>query len=105
MAFVRKKKKYDAELDYLFDWAPLTNGNGGVSDWLCSGEEISSYTITADSGITVDSSQLANSNTSVQVWLSGGTIGQSYSVTCDIETNNATPRVDGRTLEVKVIDR
>lgn len=79
-------------LDYKFDFKGLTNGNGST-DWLVSGETISSRTITADSGITVDSSSITDTNTSVTVWLSSGTAGQSYDVACEIVTS------DSRTIE------
>ena len=89
-------------LDYVFDWAPLTNGRtGAISDWLTSGETIVSRTITAETGITVDSSSITDSNTSVTVWLSGGTAGENYIVTCTIVTSA------GRTAErsIKVLAR
>jgi len=75
-------------LDYVFDFAPLTNGREGAeSDWLASGETISTRTITAETGITVDSSSITDTNTSVTVWLSGGTVGQEYAVDCRITTS------------------
>lgn len=95
-------KDPQAVLDYKFDWAALTNGNGS-SDWLASGETIASRTITAATGITVDSSSLTDTNTSVTVWLSGGTAGQEYTVTCKIVTSAA--RTDERTIMIQVQDR
>ena len=92
-------KDPDAVLDYLFDWKASTNGNG-VSDWLESSETISDHTITADTGITVDSSELANSDSSVKVWLSGGTAGANYKIACKITTSNA--REDERTIVIRV---
>ena len=59
-------KDPDAVLDYKFDWAASTNGSG-ASDWLADGETISSHTITATTGLTVDSSSLTDTNTSVTV--------------------------------------
>lgn len=94
-------KHADSKLDFKFDWAPLTNGTpGGVSDWLASGDTISTHVVTADSGITVDSSNLADSNTSVVVWLSGGAVGISYVITCSIVT--AQGREDSREIVVTV---
>lgn len=65
-----------AVLDYKFDLAPLTNGRAdGESDWLQSGETISSYTVTSsDVDLVVDSSSITDSGTSVTVWISGGDI-------------------------------
>ena len=95
-------KDPSAVLDYKFDWAALTNGNGG-SNWLASGETISSRTITATSGITVDSSSITDTNTSVTVWLSGGTNGTQYSVNCLIVTTSS--RTDERTMTISVQNR
>ena len=95
-------KDPDATLDYKFDWKALTNGSGS-SDWLQSGETISSHTIDADSGITVDSSAQTDTNTSVTVWLSGGTAGTNYAVRCEIVTSAA--RTDERTMTIQVVER
>lgn len=98
----RFQKDPDAVLDYLFDFAASTNGNG-ASDWLDSGETISSRTVTADTGITVDSSVITNSSTSVRVWLSSGTAGTSYDVACKIVTSGG--RTDERTITIDVMER
>lgn len=95
-------KDPDATLDYKFDFAASTNSTGD-SDWLASGETISSHTIDADSGITVDSSSLTDTNTSVTVWLSGGTAGTTYSVRCEIVTSAS--RTDERTMKILVEER
>jgi len=95
-------KDPDAVLDYKFDWKALTNGSG-TSDWLQSAETISSHTIDADSGITVDSSALSDANTSVTVWLSGGTAGTDYAVRCEIDTSAS--RTDERTMTIKCRER
>lgn len=86
-------KDPNAVLDYKFDW----------SDWLAAGETISTRTITAGSGITVDSSSITDTNTSVTVWLSGGTAGDSYDVTCQIVTSDS--RTDERTIVIVCRDR
>jgi len=78
-------------LDYKFDFASTTNG-GNKADWLASGEVISSYVITAESGITLDSDSATDTNTSVTVWLSGGTDGETYTVACKITTDNSPAR-------------
>ena len=84
-------KDPSAVLDYVFDW----------TGWLATGETITDHTITADTGITVDSS--AESDGKVTVWLSGGTAGQNYKVACLIATSGG--RIDERTIWIKVTDR
>lgn len=81
-------KDPDAVLDYKFDW----------SDWLASGETISTHTITPETGITVDSSSITDTNTSVTVWLSAGTAGNVYDVACLITTSAS--RTDERTIKI-----
>lgn len=98
----QKIKDPDAILDYKFDWKASTNGSGD-SDWLSSGETISTYTITAQSGITVDSDSLTDANTSVTVWLSGGTAGTRYTVACKIVTSAG--RTDERTMIFDMVNR
>ncbi len=88
-------------LDYKFDWAPLTNeAEGGVSDWLQTGECIASFTIDGD-GLTVASSSLTDSDTSVTVWLSGGEDGKYYRPQCHIVTDSIPPREDDRSMTIK----
>ena len=84
-------KDPSAVLDYVFDW----------TEWLATGETITDYTITADTGITVDSSTELDGK--VTVWLSGGTAGQNYKVACKITTSAG--RTDERTIWIKVTDR
>lgn len=80
-------KDDSAVLDYQWNWA-------GERPWLVNGDTIVSHTITADAGLTVDSSTATS--TAVTVWLSGGTVGATYSVTCHIVT--AAGREDDRTM-------
>lgn len=87
------RKDPDARLDWAFDWAS--------DGWLDDGETISSYTVTAEAGITVDSDNEAAGI--VTVWLSGGTVGVSYDVACRITTSDG--RVDERTITIRVQDR
>ena len=97
-------KDPSAVLDYKFDWKALTNGvDGATSDWLAAAETISTKTITATTGITVDSSSITDTSTSVTVWLSGGTHGVDYTITCRIVTSAS--RTDERSMTVKVRDR
>ena len=84
-------KDPSAVLDYAFDW----------TGWLAAGETIVGHTITADTGITVDSSTELDGK--VTVWLSGGTAGKNYKVACKITTSAG--RTDERTLWIRVVDR
>ena len=84
-------KDPSAVLDYVFDW----------TEWLATGETITDHTITADTGITVDSS--TESDGKIIVWLSGGTAGINYKVACKITTSAG--RTDERTIWIKVTDR
>ena len=84
-------KDPSAVLDYVFDW----------TEWLATGETITDHTITADTGITVDSS--TESDGKVIVWLSGGTAGINYKVACLITTSAG--RTDERTIWIKVVNR
>lgn len=93
-------KDPDAVLDYVFDWKASTNGTGD-SDWLASGETISSHTVTVETGLTKDSD--SESDGQVTVWLSGGTAGEDYDVSCEIVTSDS--RTDERTVMVRVKER
>lgn len=84
-------KDPESVLDFGFDW----------SDWLASGETISSHTVTAETGITKDSDTEASGV--VTVWLSGGTVGTTYTLECKIVTSAS--RTDERTMTVKVQER
>ena len=84
-------KDPSAVLDYVFDW----------TEWLATGETIDNYTITADTGITVDS--WTEDDGKVTVWLSGGTAGINYTVACLITTSAG--RTDERTIWIKVSNR
>jgi hypothetical protein len=88
-------KDPSAVLDYVFDWRPDTK------PWLATGETITDHTITADTGITVDSS--TEDAGKVTVWLSGGTAGVNYKVACKITTSAG--RTDERTIWIKVTNR
>jgi len=84
-------KDPDSILDYKFNW----------SSWLASGESISTYVITAASGITNTTS--TSDTDSVTAWLSGGTAGSDYPVACLIETDSS--RTDERTIKIHVRER
>lgn len=85
-------KDPDAKLDYAFDW----------SDWLASGETISSQTVTA-SPTTMTVSGTAQAGGTVTYWLTGGTDGVNYRVTCHIVTS--VSREDDRTDTIMVRER
>jgi hypothetical protein len=84
-------KDPSARLEWLFDW----------SDWLQDGETIVTSSVTADSGITVDT--VSHGDSSAVAWLSGGTAGTSYRVTNHITTSET--RADERSINVRVMDR
>ena len=81
-------KDPNAVLDYQWDW----------SAWLPDDDTIASATVTAESGLTVDSS--SNADATVTAWLSGGTVGESYDVTCRVVT--ADGRTDDRTITLLI---
>ena len=84
-------KDPSAVLDYAFDW----------THWLATSETIANHTITADTGIVVDSS--TENAGIVTVWLSGGEAGTNYKVACLITTTAG--RTDERTIWIKVVER
>jgi hypothetical protein len=107
-------KKNLAILDYKFDFLSATNSgspsNPELSDWLQSGETISSYVMSASalnsaSLISIIDDYLSDSNTSVTVWIGGGDIFGNYTVNCKISTSSSPiAREDEKTIYIKVID-
>lgn len=89
MAVATYIKDPDATLDYEIDW----------TDWL-NGDEISSMSYTADTGLTVETAMCTETTTSSILWVSGGTLGESYEVVCRVTT--AAGRIDDRTLKFKI---
>lgn len=87
-------------LDYAFDWRANSHGRGD-SDWLATGESITSYVCTIEEGLTMVSH--SQSDGAVVVWLSGGTIGGAYEVSCKITTSAG--RTDERTIVIRVMKR
>lgn len=81
-------KDPDSTLDYVWDF----------SNWLASGDTVSTHVVTAEAGITVDDS--SNDTDSVTVWLSGGTDGEAYDVAVKITTTQN--RIVERTISVAV---
>lgn len=80
-----------AQLDYSLDF----------SDYLPSGDTISSISVSADSGITVVSS--TNTDTVATAVISGGTAGTIYNVEFRITTANALQ--DSRNFRIKVLEK
>jgi len=83
-------KDPDSVLDYPVNF----------SDWL-GVDTIDSHTVTAESGLTKDSS--SNDSTTVTAWVSGGTVGNTYDLTYHIVTT-AGREID-RTIKIKVRSR
>lgn len=87
-------------LDYQLDLKPLTHGGQGAkSDYLETGESITTHTVSADSGVTVDSS--SESDGKITAWLSGGTLGQTYTVICKFETSAGRTGSRAFALEIR----
>lgn len=84
-------KDPEAILDYQWDWG----------DWLDSSETITSHTVTAETGLIVDSS--SESDGAVTAWLSGGTAGDDYEVVCHVVTSAG--REDDRTITIQARER
>lgn len=91
MGFPAVLKDPDAKLDYGFDW----------SDWLSTGETISTSTWTVPTGMTQDSS--SNTTTIATVWLSGGTVGITYRLINKIVTSQS--RTEERSIDIVVENR
>lgn len=84
-------KDPQATLDYVVNWA----------SWLADSETITAATVTASTGITVNSS--SHDDDTVTFWLSGGTDGTDYTVTCHVTTSAG--RQDDRTTRIRVRQR
>lgn len=95
---------------WKFDWAPLENAQDGAdSNWLDRTSSpvvyISSYTISADTGLVVANDIRATNNTQVQFTLdaSGATAGEQYKVTCQI--TDSSGQKDTRSMLFYITDR
>ena len=84
-------KDPSAVLDFVVDW----------SLWLATGETITASTITASTGITLDSDTFTG--TTVTYWLSGGTLNTRYTIVNHITTSAG--RQDDRTDYLIIQDR
>ena len=92
-------KDPSAVLDYVFDWTEWLATDETIAVDSETGEKL--ITITADTGITVDSP--TEDTGKVTVWLSGGTAGINYKVACLITTSAG--RTDERTIWIQVQER
>lgn len=84
-------KDPDSSLDWSWEF----------SDWLATGDTISSYVVISEAGITKDSD--SSDTTSVTVWLSGGTAGESYEVTVRATTSQG--RTVDRTVSFSIAEQ
>ncbi len=79
-------------LDYVFDWTAY------LAD---AGDTIVSKAVTADVGLTLDSSAIIGSM--VSAFVSGGSTGTTYKLLCQIVT--AGGRTADRSIFIKIADR
>lgn len=88
------KKDPNATLDYLFDW---TAWLAEVSDTIASVDWVLS------SGLTEVSS--SHTTTGATIFVSGGTLDETETITCRITTSSTPPRIDDRTINLKIVSR
>lgn len=87
------EKTPGGKLDYPFDW----------TQWLDDvGDTIVDKEVTVQDGIVLESSSISASK-KVIAWISGGEVGKTYWVTCKITTASVPPRIDERTIYIKII--
>lgn len=84
-------KDPNAVLDWVFDW----------SQWLALGETISSISVFATAGLTINSS--THTTTQATAWISGGNVGRLYQLTARITTSAG--RTDDRSISIRVRTR
>ena len=92
------EKDPDATLDYSFDWAA----------WLAAvGDSIASVEFLVDPSLTIEN--VSHDATTATAWLSGGvapaTGANTLRVTCRITTTNTPPRIDDRSVFLKIVER
>lgn len=80
-----------AILDYSLDF----------QNWMPSGDTITSITVSADAGITIDST--TNTDYIATANISGGTAGNIYNIEFKIVTTNGLR--DSRNFRIKVLER
>ena len=81
----------DSVLDYTFDW----------SDWLTGGDTIATATVTASTGLTVDSTTVGS--TGVTAWISTPGATGKRNLACLITTVGG--RTAERTAQINVEER
>ena len=87
-------KDPDAVLDYTFDW----------TEWLDAlADTLADHQVIAEAGLTLETSSIVGKK--VVAWLSGGTEGTTYRVTCRVTTASSPPRIDDRSIFVKIKER
>lgn len=73
--------------DWVVDFAPLTNSRDDAeSDWLVTGDTLTTYVVTVPTGVTLTTSALTDGNTSVTLWLTPTVPGTKYPIQVDIGT-------------------
>lgn len=88
------KKDPNATLDFTVDW----------SEWLTAvGDAIASVEWFTTGGVVVESSEFTVN--SATAFVSGGVVGEPAKLTCRITTSNVPPRIDDRTLSIKIVQR
>lgn len=89
----------NAQLDYAFDWSAWLALNGD--------DQIASAEFIVDPSLTIVDQ--AFDATTATVWLTGGTKPATgpnkLRVTCRITTNNIPPRIDDRSIFLKIVER
>ncbi|WP_027798228.1 phage fiber-tail adaptor protein [Paraburkholderia dilworthii] len=101
-------KDPNAVLDFGLDLSPVATQL--ASPWLAPGEQVVELTVTADSGLTVNSSSIAMNASGVTgalliAWLAGGVAGTTYNVRFQFTTNSTPSRTDCRSLQIQCATR
>lgn len=101
------------DLDYSFDFAPVTNAdpndpcNWGVNgcDWLEAGEKVVSWSLSdpAPGELTIHDAALVSDATEVMFFAAGGVPGNDYSVVCSATTSAMPARHVEATIVLRVI--
>jgi len=95
----------DEYLDYTADFRATTNGSDtDVADALQSGETIDTYSLTAQSGLTVNNASKTDSNTSITFWVNpdATTSGKKY---VEVNVTTSAGRIFDRKVWFEVADR
>ena len=96
MTTLAAKKPNEAK-NYTFDLAPRLDAQSIAISTIVS--------VTADSGLTVDSSALSSDSKSITVRLSGGTAGAIYKVTAQFTTTGSPTQTLEADIFVPVRER